>query len=195
MSRVHALPAAALAVALLVSACSTEGSEPVAAPSSSATPTTVQPSTSESSTPTAEPTPAAPAVPAAATNNTDAGAEAFARYWVKVLNYAQRTGDVGALDAISDSRCTYCTGVTRAIVRIYGGGGGIVGGDWEIERIRPLPPDFGGDWGGYAQATVAKQVVTENGSKTRSGGGTFDAYFYSSFDGGKWAMRWVRTPL
>lgn len=194
MSRVHALPAAVLSVALLVSACSSGGSEPVATPSSSATPTTIQPSTSESSTPTADPTPTAPAVPAAATKNTDAGAEAFARYWVKVLNYAQRTGDVGALDAISDSRCTGCTGAIKTISNAYQSGGGISGGDWSLRRVRALPADFGGDWGGYAQIKASKQVITTGSDEQAFAGGEFDAYFYPAFTQGGWTMRWLRTP-
>lgn len=64
-------------------------------------PTTAAPSV----TPAPEP---GPTLPPEALANTPTGAEAFARYYIDVLNEAARTFDPGPLQAISDPRCMTC---------------------------------------------------------------------------------------
>ncbi len=64
------------------------------------------PKPSESPSASASPTP--PAMPAAAKNQSKAGAIAFARHYVDVINYAQSTGDLEALQAVEDKACKSC---------------------------------------------------------------------------------------
>ncbi len=53
-------------------------------------------STSESPTDTSSPTVTVPAMPEEAKVGDAAGAEAFVRHWIDLLNYAYATGEIGA---------------------------------------------------------------------------------------------------
>ena len=83
----------AVVLALAVAGC---GGDPKADPS----PT---PSTSPVST-----SPSAPGMPQAAKENTKAGAIAFARHLVVLVNYSQSTGDVSSLAAVAGEACESC---------------------------------------------------------------------------------------
>lgn len=107
-----------VALLLALAAC---GGDPKADPS----PT---PSTPVSTAPS--PTASAPVMPAEASANTKAGAIAFVRYYVELINYAQATGDVDPLKAIEGEACESCTNVRESIRRTYGNGGSIEGGAW-----------------------------------------------------------------
>jgi len=111
------------ALVLLVAGC---GGDPKADPSPS---TSSAPSAS--STPTATP----PALPDAAKANTKAGAIAFVRHYIDLVNYAQATGDVDALSTVEDPNCKSCTKGREYLSRIYGSGGHIVGGTWSVRHV------------------------------------------------------------
>ncbi|UMG93577.1 DUF6318 family protein [Nocardioides sp. TF02-7] len=92
---------------------------------------------SETSTPT-EPTPTGPVeptLPAAAEEATKAGAEAFVEYYVALINYAQKTGDVATLTDIAEPACEGCRAGTDSIAEIYRRGGRITGGAYEVRRL------------------------------------------------------------
>jgi len=78
------------ALVLLVAGC---GGDPKADPS---------PSTSPAPSISSTPTPSPPTLPDAAKANTKAGAIAFVKYYVELVNHAQATGDVGKLQSVED---------------------------------------------------------------------------------------------
>src|SRR3954470_17037219 len=104
---------------LLVAGCTDDDPEPKLAPPSSEAPT----SATHSSTATT--VPPQPELPAAAQERSDVGAEAFVRYWLDVVNFAQLTGDTSELGALNDVRCWGCRGIVNAIDSAYQSGGRI----------------------------------------------------------------------
>jgi hypothetical protein len=111
----------ALAVLLALTSC---GGDPKA----DSTPTPSAPVTTPVST-----TPAPPVMPEAAKANTKAGAVAFVRYYVELINHAQATGEVGQLEAVEDEACTSCRAARKGVSDHYQSGGTISGGEWAIE--------------------------------------------------------------
>ncbi|RYZ14550.1 MAG: hypothetical protein EOO70_07575 [Myxococcaceae bacterium] len=83
-----------------------------------------------SSSPTPTPTtPAAPELPDAATKPGAKGAEAFVRHYVRLINFAQRTGDTSALESASALQCESCSKGVKYVRDIYEAGGSISGGE------------------------------------------------------------------
>lgn len=180
------LAALVLSVALVLSGCS-DDPEPKVAPKPSAAALSSSPSTSDAAP---EPT-----IPLGATENTAKGAETFVRYWIDLVNYAQETGDVAALERATDERCTACRGVIKAISEPYDGGGRIDGGQWSAGKLRSLPPDYASDWGGYARAESVEQTVTYGDGRSKTyPAGDFDLYAYTAWTRDGWRLRWLRTP-
>lgn len=188
--------AIAVATAALLAACSSDPQpkfeDPSPAPSASetsASPVDQSPSTSPVATPSA------PALPEAAKVNSPDGANAFARWWVDMSNYAQHTGDTSLLGPVNDSRCSGCNGAVDAVKQTYGAGGHIEGGGLTIQRFRELPLDYGADWAAVARGVVAPQrTVASDGSASSSEGGNIYLYVYVGWAGDHWSMRWVRAP-
>lgn len=88
------------------------------------------PEPSPSVTPVATPSPTAvkvepPELPERARLNTKAGAEAFLRHYVDLVNYAQATGETGALSAAASPGCRACAAFERRVDDVYGKGGTI----------------------------------------------------------------------
>jgi hypothetical protein len=110
----------AMAALVVLAGC---GGDPKADPSPS-------PSTAPVST---TPSPTAPVMPAAASENTKAGAIAFVRYYIELINHAQATGDIGRLKEVEDPGCKSCTNGRNYLAMIYGDGGHISGGVWTVQ--------------------------------------------------------------
>ena len=108
-----------IGVAVLALALAGCGGNPKADPSP--TKSTTTPTSTASS---------APELPDAAKANTKAGALAFVRYYIHLINYAQATGDVGPLRRVESDACASCTRVRESVEHIYGSGGSIEGGTW-----------------------------------------------------------------
>jgi hypothetical protein len=111
------------ALLLIVAGC---GSDPKADPS----PSPSSPVTSPVST-----TPSPPVMPDAAKANTKAGAIAFVRHYIDLVNYAQATGDVNALEEVEDHGCKSCEHGQTYLSSIYEAKGHIDGGQWTIRRV------------------------------------------------------------
>lgn len=69
-----------------------------------------------------------PTFPSVARTETKEGAEAFARYWVSLLNYGYETGDVDAFQRLAHASCPQCRQLTRFIQEWHADGGWLVGG-------------------------------------------------------------------
>jgi hypothetical protein len=115
------LAAGLLAVGVLIGGC---GGSPEPSP---------LPKPSKSSSPSASATPTPPVMPEAAKAKTKAGAIAFARHYVDLINHAQATGDASALLAVEDTTCGSCERGRKYVDRVYGGGGTIQGGALVID--------------------------------------------------------------
>jgi hypothetical protein len=92
------------------------------------------PSPSPSATTSASATPSPPVMPDAAKANTKAGAVAFVKYYIELVNHAQATGDVRTLSAVEAPACKSCQQGRAYLTRIYSAGGHITGGRWSIRR-------------------------------------------------------------
>lgn len=115
---------AVVALTLALAGCSDDPEPKVADP----TPTPTAPVTTEASGPTP------PEMPEAAKGTDAAAAEAFVRHFFNVVNYAQSTGDVNGLKALSEL-CEGCDGGTATIVDAYDQDGEIRGGEGTPRRV------------------------------------------------------------
>jgi hypothetical protein len=80
-------------------------------------------------------------MPEAAKAHTTAGAKAFVKHFWNVVDYAQATGDTGAVTALSLVGCKGCQGGVHSIDGVYTSGGSIRGGQtttshYSVEWIR-----------------------------------------------------------
>jgi hypothetical protein len=183
----------AVLLAAVLAGCDDDNPQPNIPDPTTSAPSTSTPPSTNTPTPTG---PTEPALPDAATQNTDAGAEAFVRHWIELVNYAQVTGDTATLKSVNDSRCAGCTGLVGAIEEPYAQGGHIEGGAFRIGRLRALPLDHGADWAGFAKGSVDPQtVVSGNGETQTSTGSKIYFYAYVAWADSQWSMRWMRTPL
>lgn len=123
MTPVRRWVATLVVVPLLVVGCS-DDPEPKFEPSSSPSPT-------ESSSAAAE--------PKAWEVKSEEGAVAFAKHWIDVFNEAQRTGDTGALERISEPACGSCDGFVEMLDDLYGTGGRLESQGWRVLQSVPAP--------------------------------------------------------
>ncbi|MBM9462826.1 hypothetical protein JL108_05145 [Aeromicrobium sp. YIM 150415] len=65
----------------------------------------------------------APAMPELAGDDSPAGAEAFARHYIEVLNYASSTGDTDLLRSLSSADCSGCQKYVDLYRSTYDDGG------------------------------------------------------------------------
>lgn len=93
-----------------------------------------QGSTTPSSTPSATSTPTKPTVtaptipPAAQSGLTVTAAEAFARFYVAVINYTEATGDAGPMRLWQQKGyCVNCTSIANTYEQTYRAGGTVTG--------------------------------------------------------------------
>ncbi len=84
-----------------------------------------------------EPTPevTAPALPELAEDDSPAGAEAFARHYIEVLNYTALTGDTALLEELSADDCSGCIKYIELYKSTYENGGYFTGGEWTVEAV------------------------------------------------------------
>lgn len=94
-------------------------------PSTSAPPTT---------TPAGTPSPTPPPQPAASRDDTPAGAEAFARYWLTALDYAYKSGDTKPFRALG--ACPSCESLASGIEKYYSTGGRFEGGTFAADDVK-----------------------------------------------------------
>ena len=89
--------------------------------------------------PTAKPSPTAtvPSMPAAAQENTVAGAVAFVEHYIKLLNYSSDTGDIEALSEVSEASCAGCQAYVSLYETTYQNGGYFRDLGWTSSKIDP----------------------------------------------------------
>ncbi|HWJ67560.1 MAG TPA: DUF6318 family protein [Nocardioides sp.] len=146
-----------LVAVLALSACSDDGPD-AGDPMSTWTPSGTIEKPSE--TPTQKPT--EPALPNAATKATEAGARAFIKYYFDLINYAQATGDVGALRSLSGPNCDACAGITKNLRDLYKNDGRIEGGTNAVTILKAaeLSDPAGSAFGYRLELEVAHDAQT-----------------------------------
>jgi hypothetical protein len=113
--------------------CTNDSAEPAPLPSQSSSATA---SATPSSTASASDSPAAaPSMPADAKGTSAKSAEAFARHYVDLINYASRTGKTRELRAASADTCKSCSAIASVVNMIYSKGGAIRSAGWQITRL------------------------------------------------------------
>jgi hypothetical protein len=135
------------ALLLVVAGC---GSDPKADPS----PSPSSPVTSPVST-----TPSPPAMPEAAKANTKAGAIAFVRHYVDLINYAQATGDLAELATAEEVACKSCSAAREGVRSHYAAGGSINGGDWLVRSANAVPNGAISGWVVDLAVRFDRQVI------------------------------------
>jgi hypothetical protein len=145
---VHGLAALAVAVTLVVAGC-TDDSSPKPSPLPSAT---------ESSS-SAAPTPSAPAMPTVAKGVNSRSAEAFARHYVDLINYAMHSGDTAVIRELSTERCQTCEAIAGAIDRVYEKSGHLEGDGWRVLSAAPAVSTSGKTARVSMQIRINKQVA------------------------------------
>jgi len=134
-ARITVAISAAVAGVVVGTACSSSEAEPQGVPTPEAS--TPTPSSAQ---PTSDPTTAAPAeheepsIPAAAQAPGRAGAEAFVRYYIDLLNYAGLTGDTRTF-SVAARRCSSCSALADNFKKTYGEGGYYKSKGWRINTI------------------------------------------------------------
>jgi len=117
------------------------------------------------------PPPTAPPLPATATQDTPAGAQSFARYYIEVLDYASHTGDVQSLRRLGN--CETCLAQADGIEKSFKSGGHVEGGEIRIINTESVRLLRGAALVNitYDQATgksIARNGKTENSRALRS---------------------------
>jgi hypothetical protein len=171
----------ALALLLALAGC---GGDPQADPS---------PTTSVTKPVSTTPTPTAtvPVLPTAAAANTKAGAKAFVRHYVDLINHLQATGDEQPLLDASLPTCRSCKAVIRAATTIYDAGGHVEGGNWSIDGLSAATPELG-LWKVRVDGQIApSKVFSVDAAEPKTGsGGNGDAEFFVSFTGSWKVGQW-----
>lgn len=102
--------AAGVAVLLLVGACTTEPD-----PVPTASEAVVTPTVAPSPTPSPPEKPTRPEVPAEMAEPTKEGAEAAARYFSDLFDYAFASGDTAPFEALSGQDCDFCSRIVDQV--------------------------------------------------------------------------------
>lgn len=113
-------------VGLLVTGC---GSNPEPPPVDAGD-TSASPSASASSAP--EP----PEMPAKAEEKSRAGAKAFVRYYIRLVNHAMATGGTEQLRHHRSPSCSTCDAIIARIDQVYAEGGRLSGEGWKLAHLQ-----------------------------------------------------------
>ena len=121
------------------------------APTPAATSAPVEQTPSPTPTPTPTPTPVDPAAvpperPSAMDTVDTAGAEAVAQYFLQLVPYAEATGDIAALEALSHEECIFCRSVLDGVDALVAAGLLHSGGLPTFAGVSALEVDAGAWW-------------------------------------------------
>lgn len=174
-----------VAVLLMLTGC---GGDPKADPS----PSPSSPATSPVST-----TPSAPVMPEEAKADSKAGAIAFVKYYVELINHAQATGTVDQLLAAESVDCKSCASGRKYIANVYDSGGHIEGGELAVTILSSLRNVSLKGWTIDAQLTFGPQTVvrpTASPSNEQLDGGETPVTFLVSRRSAGWTVsEWTRA--
>ncbi|TNM39417.1 hypothetical protein FHP29_10900 [Nocardioides albidus] len=147
----------------------------------------------ETPTSAADETPDEPQIPDEATKATKAGARAFITYYWELINYAQATGDIKTLRAVSSAECRGCLSGINGIRTLYKEGGYLTGGDYSVDVTMLEKAEFETPSARAFHAQISarneEQVITAgDGSTTISDPATNDIEVYVLWVADQWRM-------
>ncbi|MCW2791818.1 MAG: hypothetical protein JWO76_916 [Nocardioides sp.] len=175
---------------LALGGCSGDDPEPKIAPTTSTSP-------SDTGSPSPTPTgPVEPTMPAAAKKQTAAGAEAFVRYYLDIVNFSQSSGDLRTLRRIADRECGACSAGLHFLERTFSEGGEIRGGSASLTRATSGLLNTG-DYQVRGDLVSRRQVVDMPGSRRDKvyPGGTITVQFIVSPEDHSWLVAyWDKAP-
>jgi hypothetical protein len=155
------------------------------------------PASSPSATTPASTTPSPPVMPDAAKANTKAGAVAFVKHYIDLVNYAQATGHVDVLAGVEDPGCESCANGRNALAKIYDAGGVITGGKLSFRFTSAAPSPRYRGWLISGSLHFSPQIVVREAGGTPEdlGGGATPANAFVSTKNAshEWrVMDWTR---
>lgn len=154
-----ALSATVLAAAASTSCSADAGSQGAPTFTATITASTATPPPTTDATPeppSATPPVEEPSMPPAARAPGRAGAEAFVRYYIDLVNYSGLTGDIGEME-LAASGCVSCKSLAEAFETTYERGGAYRTEGWRIQSQFTLrQPD--GEWASLLKVNQAPMV-------------------------------------
>ena len=167
------LVAVAVVATLALTGCGDDKPDPGDANSTWTPSGTIE--TPSSSAPPAKST--EPPLPDAATKATKDGARAFITYYWDLVNYAQLTGDVKALKAVSGETCEGCQSGIAGTADHYASGGRVIGGYSgttvkELTQLKQAGQDLYGFEARVAAMATKQTVIASDGSEETHEAGT-----------------------
>lgn len=152
-------------------------------------PPPLETASSSSATPTPSPTEAAPTLPAEAKGTSEAAAKAFVRHYFDVINHAAESGEVNALEELSDAKCTSCSAIRENIDEIYSAGGEIRSDGWTLLGIRVIRAGRGSAVASLDVELEPETVVRSSGGKSvHNQGSRQPMTIFLSADSGSWLV-------
>lgn len=151
---------------LIPVACSQgEARRPVGSSNLPTGPATTTPATTTQS-PTTSPTnpggATEPVLPARAKQQSTAGAKAFVRYYIDVLNHAHKAESTKLLQSVSSPDCQVCAVIGNSIEEMRRRGGRQRGAEWTARSVAALPSN------GPDQLNFVVRLHIDSGTSKRS---------------------------
>lgn len=104
-------------------------------------------------------------MPEAAKAETKAGAMAFVRHYVELVNHAQATGDIDELQSAEQAGCRSCRAAREGVRKHYQSGGSINGGDWHIDSASAIRNAAIAGWVVDLNVTFGRQTISFGSSQ------------------------------
>lgn len=186
------MPFAAFVVAgaVVLGGCTGE-SEPDPSPSAGSESVTSSASASVTPSPSPSVTASGPEIPAAAREQTEAGAVAYAKFFFDQFNIAWTEPRAGLIEALSDPKCQFCQKSEESTVGFVADGQRYASRPVEVSELEPIVGAPSGQQ--FLAATFeqkATQIVDQSGtvvsSVKRQVG---ERYVVLSWSDGRWWMR------
>ena len=186
------MPFAAFVVAgaVALGGCTGE-SEPDPSPSTGSASATSSASPSATPSPSASETASGPEIPAAAREQTEAGAEAFVRFFFDQFNIAWTEPRAGLIESLSDPECQFCQKSEESTLGFVADGQRYASQPVEVRGIEPIVGAPSGQQ--YLAATFeqkASRIVDQSGTAVTSVKRQVgERYVVLAWSGGRWWMR------
>jgi hypothetical protein len=183
---------ASLAALVVLIGCSDDA--PQAQPTESATSESTsasEPTPTPSRTDATKPTP--PALPAAAKEDSKAGAKAFVGWYVDLFNYSANTGDVAVFSEYGE-QCASCQNYASEIKNTYAQGGAFRGVQWVDDRYFVDDTDDGYFVSVGINASEYSRRTTPNGKFAKAPAESFELSFDVKRASSAFEVRDIRVP-
>lgn len=189
MRRVSLVVLACALLGMTLAACD-DDTDSGTAPPSTAAPTSTSPTSDDPPDDVAP-----PVMPAAAREKTTAGAKAFVKYYIDVLNYGFTHNSSEGVRELATRECDVCERFADSIDKNLRRGGGQTGGQWTPTKIWMLTNTAQQPTVTLAEMRVATgyYVESQGGVRHPIRSKTLKYEFWIAWHQGSWAAADVRT--